>query len=175
MLSSLAKVHYTKQPLNLSHPASSSLPSRDHLALGLLQCLLPAVCGPHDLVGLPLLHQPPGLQCFVHHGGRLCRGPPHLPVWLPDPLHAENPSTHWPLGTVSGVSSSLLWKDTAFGGLTLEVDSQDFVPVGRLPCWWGGTAEFAPCYSLLLKIRATGGNLFIGVNDGHLERFSLSP
>lgn len=94
-----------------------------------------------------------------------------MPVWLPDALHAENPSTHWPLGTVSGESSPSLCKDTAFGGLTLEVDSQDFVPDGRLPCWWGDTAEFAPCYSLniFLKIKVTGGNLFIGVNVALLE------
>lgn len=176
---SLHEVHYAKQPLNLSQPAAS-LSSRDRLALGLLQRLLPAVCGPHDLVGLPLLHQPPGLQRFVHHGGCLCWGPPHLPVWLPDPLHAENPSTHWPLGTVSGVSFSLLWKDAAFGGLTLEADapSPEFSSwkISLLVGWHCGAARVSLHIHLLnlsnftLKMGVRGGTvLFIGVDVDLLD------
>lgn len=81
--------------------ARGALLPRDHLALRLLQRLLPALRGAVHVVGLPPPRQPPGLRHPLHPRRRLCRLPPPLPLCLPGTLRPGGlPAPHH-MGTVS--------------------------------------------------------------------------
>lgn len=79
---------------------ASAWPCRHRPPLGLLQRLLPGLPGHLHLVGLPLSHQPLGLQCNLRHGGLLWHRSSHLPLLLPDSLRPGHAPTYQHLGQV---------------------------------------------------------------------------
>lgn len=81
--------------------------------LCLLQCLLPSLPGHLHLVGVPLSHQPPGLQHALRHSGLLRCRPSPLHLLLPDALCPDRAPSCWHLGqvrlTCMGAAPSPRW------------------------------------------------------------------